>query len=431
MTPRQTQYMTPRQTQWATQLQDTSERIHDEYDAITQGELNFATKICHGEHYVEKAGRKDYRDKNKLPKPNEMDLPVIAQLEEMTIDTCKGGAGNVRLCRHVKQAHAVWKNLPPPQQALMLGRAGQAGRDSAQVTAADVEAVAAVGKKRHQRRPDSDITAHEDTLYGISVVNKFGLPFCSSLADADKLPATCPQCRAPLYVDAPPGLPIKAHVKLHIWQAHGGRCGGKGGQALQQHETIKGAVKWHVFCGDDPAGPIFKDDKLVDYEERHLRNDNTKPGDVTASDPACPLQRKLVMDAVAKSCTSRTALRNGSASSPDQIMHEGEGDKFSADSRSRQSLQTATSMRFIPLASNHLGRRGWHFEALLLELSFHIVHKPSGCRLMQGTFAMSADQAAADIRRCWGARLTWTTQRAHAMNIAYAIARMDKLLSDS
>ena len=81
----------------------------------------------------------------------------------------------------------------------------------------------------------------------------------------------------------------------------------------QQHETIKGAVKWHVFCGDDPAGPILKDDKLVDYDERHLRKDNTKPGDVTAPDPACPtLQRKLVMDAVAKSCTSRTALRNGS-----------------------------------------------------------------------------------------------------------------------
>ena len=77
------------------------------------------------------------------------------------------------------------------------------------------------------------------------------------------------------------------------------------------------------------------------------------------------------MDAVAKSLhVPGTALRNGSASSPDQIMHEGEGDKFSADSRSRQSLQTATSMRFIPLASNHLGRRGWHFEALLLEFVF-------------------------------------------------------------
>ena len=111
------------------------------------------------------------------------------------------------------------------------------------MTAADVEAVATAGTKkmRHQRRHDSGITAHEDTLYGISaVVNKFGLPFCSSLADADKLPASRPQCRGPFYVDAPPGLPIKAHVQLHIWQADAGRCAGKGGQALQQHETIKG-----------------------------------------------------------------------------------------------------------------------------------------------------------------------------------------------
>ena len=60
------------------------------------------------------------------------------------------------------------------------------------------------------------------------------------------------------------------------------------------------------------------------------------PDPPAPDDPACPLQRILVMDAVAKSCTSsRTALRNGSASSPDQIMHDGEGDKqFSADSRS-------------------------------------------------------------------------------------------------
>ena len=92
-----------------------------------------------------------------------------------------------------------------------------------------------------------------------------------------------------------------------------------------------------------------------------------------------------------------------------------------------------SSAGFEPLRPHR--RRGWHhFEALLLELSFHIVHKPYGCRLMQGTFAMSADQAASSIRRCWGARLTWTTQRAHAMNykhcLSYAIARMEHLLSD-
>ena len=40
--------------------------------------------------------------------------------------------------------------------------------------------------------------------------------------------------------------------------------------------------------------------------------------------------------------------------------------------------------------------------------------KPSGCRLMQGTFAMSADQAASHIKRCWGT----ADERAHVMNTA-------------
>ena len=93
------------------------------------------------------------------------------------------------------------------------------------------------------------------------------------------------------------------------------------------------------------------------WTTRYVSLDLTQPvlWDITdgPTDPACPLQRKLVMDAVAKFCVSRTALRLGSASSPDQIMHHGEGDKVSADSSSRGGgIQTVTSMRFIPLASN-------------------------------------------------------------------------------
>ena len=69
-----------------------------------------------------------------------------------------------------------------------MGRAGQAGRDSASVQAIDaVEAVASTAKKKKKHRPENDLRQHEDILYGISVVNKFGLrPFCSSLADADR-----------------------------------------------------------------------------------------------------------------------------------------------------------------------------------------------------------------------------------------------------
>ena len=50
--------------------------------------------------------------------------------------------------------------IPAPEQALMVGRAGQAGRDSAKVhQAADIEAVASTEKKRTKKhRPDNDIS---------------------------------------------------------------------------------------------------------------------------------------------------------------------------------------------------------------------------------------------------------------------------------
>ena len=165
---------------------------------------------------------------------------------------------------------------------------------------------------------------------------------------------------------------------------------------------------------------------LGHYEEPHLRNDNTKPVDVTtAPEPACPLQmRKLVMDAVAKSCISYPGLRPQGGwfsvmhhHSPDQIMHVGEGDEFSADSRSRRSLQTATSIYEIHSSCcfEPFGPQGMAFCMRLYYRSCLLFtsctsRTPSGCKLMQRTFAMSADQAASHIiRRYLGARLTWTT----------------------
>ena len=44
---------------------------------------------------------------------------------------------------------------------------------------------------------------------------------------------------------------------------------------------------------------------------------------------------------------------------------------------------------------------------------------------------LSTDQAAYHVKRCWGARLTWTTQRALAMNIAHAIAGFEQISLDS
>ena len=95
--------------------------------------------------------------------------------------------------------------------------------------------------------------------------------------------------------------------------------------------------------------------------------------------------------------------------------------KFSDDMAAAKPIQTDPTLRLIPLATNQFGRRGWHFEALLTELAYHLVDRPSGCQLLEGTYAMSGHRAVSYIKRCWGARLTWTVERAHAVNICSAL----------
>ena len=95
--------------------------------------------------------------------------------------------------------------------------------------------------------------------------------------------------------------------------------------------------------------------------------------------------------------------------------------KFQDDKAAARSIQADPSMRLIPLAANQFGRRGWHFEALLTELAYHLVDRPSGCHLLEGTFALSEHGAASFIKRRWGARLTWTVERAHALNVYSAL----------
>ena len=95
------------------------------------------------------------------------------------------------------------------------------------------------------------------------------------------------------------------------------------------------------------------------------------------------------------------------------IMHKAEMRKFRRDDKAAaRPIQEDPSMRLIPLATNQFGRRGWLFEALLTELAYHLVDRPSGCHLLEGTFAMSEHSAAFYIKRRWGARLTWAIERA-------------------
>ncbi len=74
-------------------------------------------------------------------------------------------------------------------------------------------------------------------------------------------------------------------------------------------------------------------------------------------------------------------------------------------------------MRFVPLALNHFGLRGAHFQAVLKEFATIVVTKPEGCFLLRGPFALTHSGALHKILRCWGSCLTWTAQREHASQI--------------
>ena len=87
-------------------------------------------------------------------------------------------------------------------------------------------------------------------------------------------------------------------------------------------------------------------------------------------------------------------------------MHKAEMNKKFRDDRAaaRPIHQADHPMRLIPpLAANQFGRRGCHFEALILtEVAYHLVDMPRGCHLLEGTFAMSEHSAAFYIKRRWG-----------------------------
>jgi hypothetical protein len=133
------------------------------------------------------------------------------------------------------------------------------------------------------------------------------------------------------------------------------------------------------------------------------------------------------MDVVITSVMQRSCLLNTLKSS-DYAIRRVESGKFRKDASSVGPIQSSSTKRFVPLALNHLGMRGGHFNAVLNEFATTLVTKPSGCPLMKGPFALSMKGALRKILNTWGARLTWTAQRQHA---AQTLHNMESFFSCS
>ena len=97
-----------------------------------------------------------------------------------------------------------------------------------------------------------------------------------------------------------------------------------------------------------------------------------------------------------------------SSKSSDHAIIKAENEKFRKDARSVGHIQYNSTKCFIPLAMNHFGLRGGHFNAALKEFASLLVLRPSVCSLMKALFALFLNGALRKIIETWGSRLTWT-----------------------
>ncbi len=118
---------------------------------------------------------------------------------------------------------------------------------------------------------------------------------------------------------------------------------------------------------------------------------------------------------LASSLSISTLLQSSKSSG--YALRLGENTKFNNDLRSDEPLQHLAAQRFIPLVHNQCGRRGPHFESTLREFAYLLIKRASGCRLLQGPFAIPPTMALNKVLCMWGARLTWTTQRELAAQV--------------
>jgi len=202
---------------------------------------------------------------------------------------------------------------------------------------------------------------------------------------------------------------IKCLPSSPTWEDAGGD-----GRRLQAHEVAKRALKDMVLTKPNHGEATFPASSVF-IEPARLQRDKSRPGDILALGRDVhrlgTTMNLVVVSGLKKSCLS------SSCKSSDFILKAAEKTKFRKDLNSIKPIATSSTMRFAPLALNHVGLRGSHFQAVLKEFATIVVTRPEGCYLLQGPFALTHSGALHKIMRSWGSLLTWTPQREHASQI--------------
>jgi hypothetical protein len=153
----------------------------------------------------------------------------------------------------------------------MRATAGQCGRDSAHCSLPTIKAVATMDCPSSLSLEGT----FDASLFSAATLHRYGLPHDFARLENHTLPETCQCFQAPLQ---DPDLSLSRCDRIFVWQCHMGKCGGDG-RRIHAHEAVKLAVKRLVLSCPDPVGCAFPSASVL-IEPRHLRQDNSRPGDI-------------------------------------------------------------------------------------------------------------------------------------------------------
>ena len=114
-----------------------------------------------------------------------------------------------------------------------------------------------------------------------------------------------------------------------------------------------------VLSNANPGGETFPASSIL-IEPPHLLGDRSRPGDILALGRDVHIM-DTAMDLVIAFGLTKSCLSSSSKSS-DFVLKGAERFKFGKDMRSVIPIASSSTMRFVPLALNHLGLRGPHLD---------------------------------------------------------------------
>jgi hypothetical protein len=149
---------------------------------------------------------------------------------------------------------------------------------------------------------------------------------------------------------------------------------------LHAHEVVKRARRDLVLSYPNPGGAAFPASSVL-IVPPHLRRDRSRPGDIMA------LGRDVhsldtAMDQNIASGLTKSRL-SSSCRSSGFVLKAAEKAKFKKNKNSAKPISTSSTMRFVPLALNHFGMRGSHYQAVLKEFATIVVTRPHRNKIVQ------------------------------------------------